>query len=1463
MSELSENAQNHKRGAWHASESGSTWQPSAEAGPSQVARRTVKALPDDLQAEPSERGLWHQPAPKDTRFTAEDEITIDEQARTTDAQRPAATAVRPEDLLNEILNTERRQRPEDQIPVQSDDAGAPTDDTTGDGMSGLEALGALDDADDDESFSMSEWSALASLEENAQPSQSVQLDDFDTQDLSPAERALYKAASAAADELPASDSTAETAQPTTDNAPQHSGPQQGEGESAAEYAARMARQYGGDIGGEPTQQLDSTGAAQGTQPYPSAAQGQQEQPAEAQLTPEEQQLAEQFRETRRQVEVLRQMFNQGQIDYQELQTRLQSLTIADNGGTWWMIGYETNKWYRYNSQSGQWEEAQPPILQKAAQSAPRTATSDLDPNEVIGGSLPYMPTDQQQAPEQSSQYGTQTGQTQQSGQYGYEDRPLPRPGQPAIDNNATIVGESFDRDRLSYADDTLENLEIVDATGEQGMDQQATMPSASDYDYDYSGQYGNQYQGVEAPMDSQQAVETAPEYDTSYESPAAQQARQGRRVSALAVGGILLILVIVGGLVGAIGFFWYATNQYEQIVTPYRDNIQALGSRPVEFQTARILDANGDVIVELTGEEGAREVVDIDAGEVSPFFIHAVVSSEDPRFYQNPGVDPVRIVRAFWENLTAGEIRSGASTITQQIVRSVILEDTSVSFDRKLVEAFVAMEVASQYSKTDILDIYINEFFFGNQSYGVEAAAEFYFDSSAADLNMAQSAMLVGLLPSPNATNPVVNREAAFSNMRVVLERMIDTGCLDFEHGRWAGEGQFCINENTTIDDGSGNQRQLYTLRRDEDNGLVFGGPLSLQIGQIEIASYDPRSEQLQYPHFVRYVTEIIERQYGPDALTRDGFTVYTTLVPRIQEVAEQALAAQASTLGRNGIQTGAVIVTDPTSGAIMALVGSPDFYNQEIRGQLDNTRTFHQPGSAIKPIIYTAALEADNGDYYTPATILWDVPTSYDLGNGQTYTPTNFNPNQYLGNVPMRTALQQSLNIPAVKTYLDIGEQDFRQMADNLGVGFQEGSTFTIASALGTNETSLMDLTHAYATIANDGLYQPLFAIQRITRELDGSEQDVELLPRQQPYQAVNANVAYLMQNILSDHAARGSAFGPEGEALAGSQFGLPNIDAVAAKTGTSQEARDLWTVGFTNNVAVGVWMGTLDNTTNVTGNLTGARAAAPIWNAVMREALINNNPGTFVDPGGIVEDTVCIATGTQAPDPQSGSCPTNRITEVFVNGQLPPPPSEGFVQTIDIDSWTGLRANQWCSDNVVTETFSDINDPFAVNWLNTTQQGRNLLSRLNISVPLESPPAGECQQGQTLPTITLGFPTDGVTLNNIVSITGRVVADDLARWQVQYARANTQNFQPINLTQNMQIQNDELAQWDTTTVPNGQYTVRLEAYSQSGGFIFRTANVTVQNIQPTATPTTAPVVAPTTAPGFTPLPFGSDGDD
>jgi membrane peptidoglycan carboxypeptidase len=1213
-----------------------------------------------------------------------------------------------------------------------------------------EQLNLLDEDEDQDSFSMSELVALASLvdegprasmqappTEAAPVAEAISLDD-------PAEIARRKVA-----EL--------------------MGSQGAPGAAAAEPVpqdpAEIARQM--------VQKLASG------QPSPAAL-----EPAPT-MSRAEQELLDKFRSAENEIRALRARFRAGQITREQMQVELRNHMVLEEGPNrqqvWWMMGVESDTWYRY--ENDQWVPGTPAVLalsQRAElQTSPLTSVGDLP-------RLPEVPL-----PASGAAIDDQATVVASAVQTDYESMPLPR-AVPVRDPEATVPGTPG---------------VYMDPYASGGYEAaQPTVASAA----------VNPANIVAAPGPLT-AADAPPAYEVVTETPIYEKARREQQQRTLRLALIIAGVTIAGFFALAACGIITGVLYYRSLAAPWEDEVAALNNYQPQFRTARILAADGSVLAQLTSQQGgARDTIAL--ADISPYMIHALISTENERFYDDPGWDAIAIGRAFVSNLVAGQVESGASTLTQQLARSLILQDTTVSAQRKLDEIVVASMIAQRYDKNFILELYLNEFFFGNQSYGVEAASQFYFNHSAADLNLAEAAMLVGLLQAPATYDPVVNREAAFQRMNVVLDLMARAGCLQFQHAPYQGQ-PFCVTR------GGGGPSD------------ITSGEVTLQKAIIESSNFRPRRFQVQYPHFVNYVQQLIEETFGTDAMYRGGYEIRTTLLPRIQDVAQSALFQQAQALSPNGVNAGAVLVSDPRDGAILAMVGSPDFNNVQNQGQNNFAFLPQQPGSSIKPVTYLAALEGFTGangqfQYWTPGTIIWDVPTTYNTT--PPYSPVNFD-RQFHGAVPLRFALQNSYNVPAVKAYAFIGAQEFRDMATRLGLRFQETAQFGLPTALGADDVLLYDMIQAYGTIANDGVRVPLYTITGIT---DYQGNQVALPQRAAGVQAIPPNLAFLMQNVLSDNQARAAAFGlNSGLNLPGFPDGI-----IGAKTGTSNDNRDLWTLGFTNNTVVGVWMGRIDN--NPTTGTTQS-AAVPVWNAVMRAALDGRQPSPFDIPAGVSQQQICGDTGT-AFDPNVNPNCTNLRAEFFLEGLPPPPANSSFVQTLLIDTWTGLRATTACPEYVETRTFANIDDPFAVQWLNSPQ-GQPTARQLGLPTPLEAVPQGECPPNQQ-PNVRITSPVDGQQLSGTVAITGIVSATNLNRYQLELAQAGQgDNFVPIaGPFTGAQTGNATLMEWNTSTVPNGIYRLRLAAIANNGGYIYKVIQIGVNNISlPTALPAPLPTAA------------------
>jgi 1A family penicillin-binding protein len=616
-----------------------------------------------------------------------------------------------------------------------------------------------------------------------------------------------------------------------------------------------------------------------------------------------------------------------------------------------------------------------------------------------------------------------------------------------------------------------------------------------------------------------------------------------------------------------------------------------LASR-LQFHSTKIYDRNGVLLYEVFDPNRGRRT-EVTLAEIADPMKQAILAAEDARFYQNPGIDPQGIIRAFFENLTSGGTRlSGGSTITQQLVKNTLLSSER-TLSRKIKEAILAISISHRYSKDQILEMYLNTVYFGNQAYGVEAAAQTYFGKPASELTLPEAALLAGLVRAPSTTNPFADQQAAKAAQQRVLDLMVRHGFISEAEARAAAE-----------------QPLNYHTR---------------QLGEIKA------------PHFVLWVREQLEAnpRYGQKGLYQQGLEVTTTLDIRLQEMAELIVRDHVARLGRFNVRDGALVAINPATGEILAMVGSADYHNKAIQGEVNVALALRQPGSSIKPITYLAAFLKG----WTPATIIEDAPTEFPGGTGQPpYRPKNYD-GQFHGKVTARTALANSYNIPAVKTLQFVGLPAMIDLARRMGITtFQDPSRYGLSLTLGGGEVRLLELTSAYGVFATGGKRLSPVSILKVT-DAKGNVLDHWPGPRPQP--VVDAQYAYLITSILSDNEARTPAFGPNSP--------LRLSRAAAVKTGTTDDFKDNWTIGYTSQLVTGVWVGNADN--QPMRGTTGLTGAAPIWHDFMEFALKPLPVDPLAPPPGLARVPIARDSGRLWVD----GCPEPKIEEFVVQ-----PPKE-----------------------------------------------------------------------------------------------------------------------------------------------------------------------------------------------------------
>ncbi|MCO6450053.1 MAG: PBP1A family penicillin-binding protein [Caldilineales bacterium] len=641
------------------------------------------------------------------------------------------------------------------------------------------------------------------------------------------------------------------------------------------------------------------------------------------------------------------------------------------------------------------------------------------------------------------------------------------------------------------------------------------------------------------------------------------------------LSSILLIALIMGAVCAFGASDVRAESESDSVAAAIERLTAVTGAPPI--QTTRILDRHGILLYEIS-DRGRRTVVALD--QVPQQLIAATVATEDKNFFKHAGIDMAAIARAAYQNWQSDDIVSGASTISQQLARGLLMGDEEryeLTMRRKLNEAFMAMDLEDNYTKEQILEMYLNTVYYGHQAYGIAAAAETYLQKPLSALTLGESALLAGLPQSPNEYDPIIHPEAAFGRQRVVLGLMQRQGYITAEERRAAQE---------------------------------------------EVIRVSPATPVLRAPHFVDYIREMLLERYGPEGM-HQGLQIHTSLDLRFQQIAERIAAAQIAVISeKHRAGNAAVTILHPATGQILAMVGSIDYYNEEIDGQVNMAISPRQPGSSIKPVVYATALE--NG--WSPASIIWDVPTTYVMGNGQRYVPRN-STGRYYGATRMRAALANSLNVPAIKTLEAVGIPAMLDTARKLGIESwrRPVDDYGLSLAVGGYEVTLLELTHAFATLANGGAYVP---IQPITEITDGAGRSLFRAQTPDiPVQAVSPATAYQLSSMLSDNRMRQFVFG-RNSALQASQ-------PAAVKTGTTDDWRDNLTVGFTPYVTVGVWVGNSDS--KRMRNIYGSQGAAPIWHDIMEKIWASPNlypslgyvgkplPVGFEPPSGVYTAPVC----------------------------------------------------------------------------------------------------------------------------------------------------------------------------------------------------------------------------------------------
>jgi 1A family penicillin-binding protein len=600
-----------------------------------------------------------------------------------------------------------------------------------------------------------------------------------------------------------------------------------------------------------------------------------------------------------------------------------------------------------------------------------------------------------------------------------------------------------------------------------------------------------------------------------------------------------------------------------------------LEARQPEVST-KIYDRNGNLLYKIYKDQN-RTIVPLTK---IPIHVRlATLAAEDAEFYSHPGFSIKGIFRAIFQDLETGSVQGG-STITQQLVKNTLLTPEK-TITRKIKELILSVEVEASYTKDQILEMYLNEVSFGGTAYGIEEASESYFGKDVGSLDLAEAALLAGLPKSPTTYSPFGSSpELALERQKEVLHLMQVNKFITVEQEQAAASEKLTFITNRT---------------------------------------------EIKAPHFVMYIRQLLVDKYGEDMVEKGGLEVTTSLDLSIQETAEQVVQSEVEKLKGLHVGNGAALVANPQTGEILAMVGSKNYFDIPQDGNVNVTTSVRQPGSSIKVVNYAYALA--NG--YTPATIIDDSPITYITAGTTPYTPVNYD-GQFKGPIPLRSALAQSRNIPAVKVLASYGVAKMITEGQKMGITtWTDPSNYGLSLTLGGGAVTALDLSKVYSTIADYGKRPDLLPILSV-KDYKG-----RVLEKNNPVtsDAIDPRVAFILTDILKDNNARAPEFGLN------SYLVIKNHPEVAVKTGTSNDLRDNWTVGYNQNYLVLTWVGNNDNSpmSRIASGVTGA---SPIWNKIMSAILADKPSIDWKAPDGVSKVNICSITGTLPCD----SCPTKQ---------------------------------------------------------------------------------------------------------------------------------------------------------------------------------------------------------------------------
>lgn len=828
----------------------------------------------------------------------------------------------------------------------------------------------------------------------------------------------------------------------------------------------------------------------------------------------------------------------------------------------------------------------------------------------------------------------------------------------------------------------------------------------------------------------------------------------------------ILVLTVVGIIGMVVVFAWFSKD----LPTPTKVVRR-------EGYASRIYDRNGKVLYDVYKDAKRTPVEWKDLPEGLK---KATIAVEDKDFYNHKGFDPVAPLRIV-KNIFYFHKLTGGSTLTQQLVKNVLLS-SEVTVTRKIKEFILAVQIESRYKKDDILLMYLNEAPYGGSSWGVGAAAEQYFNKQVKDLNLAESVILAGLPQRPNVYSPFSKTPTAYiSRTQHVLDRMVEDGYVSKE-----------LADQT--------------------------------MEQVKTYKFYDNKTQIQAPHFVMWVKDVLSKKYGEDVVEGGGLRITTTLDLDLQNQVQQIVSEEVDKAEKLGISNGAALIADPTNGQILAMVGSRGYFSDKTDGKFNVvTQGLRQPGSSIKPVTYLAAIKKG----WTASSLIMDTPVTFPGGPGQKdYNPQNYN-GKFNGPMNLRTALGNSINTTAVKMLAEVGLENMLGLANDMGLTTlaptpENLKRFGLAVTLGGAEVKMVDLTGAYSAFANGGNSMNLNGILRV-EDRDGRILEEFKVPESK--KVATPQEAFIISNILADNNARQLTFG------AVNNLQIPNYQ-VAVKTGTTNDKRDNWTIGWTPNLITTVWVGNNDN--SPMGKIaSGVSGAAPIWRRIMLYELPKREKQDFPIPEKIVSVSVDSVSGYPSHD----NFPSR--TDYFIDGTQPTNSDPIHTMLKVCKGSNGLAT----PDDVATNNYDQKEyfsfkeeDPVSKDGQNRWQAGIDQWISQQADKDKYNPPQGYCREGG-LVNVGIDSPAHQSTVGNTFDI-----------------KISTHSLKKI-IEVKLWIDGAENKTWNESpyetslTLSNGPHTIKVKATDKDGNSEEREAQIGVNtpwNVTPT--PTSIPVtITPT----------------